>query len=134
MSKQVDIEIVDYDIDYCEAIDGHVSDFQAPAVSNPTANHAAITQPSRSALVLPTPKQDNSPLAGALVHPARIGRTAQVIRAVLAWQDGQQEPLADLVEDLMQADEARRLLAQRGYGRESQALPELAEATPALWW
>jgi hypothetical protein len=66
--------------------------------------------------------------------PVKIQRTAQIIRAVLAWQDGQQEPLADLVEDLMQADEARRLLAQRGYGRESQALPELAEATPALWW
>ena len=69
MSKQVDIEIVDYDIDYCDAIDGHVSDFQAPALTTPTANHAAITQPSRSALVLPTPKQDgNSPLAGALGH------------------------------------------------------------------
>ena len=95
MSKQVDIEIVDYDIDYCEAIDGHVSDFQAPAVSNPTANHAAITQPSRSALVLPTPKQDNSPLAGSPVHPARIGRTAQTIRALLPRQHGQPEPITD---------------------------------------
>ncbi len=66
--------------------------------------------------------------------PVKVQRTAQIISAVLAWQDGQQEPLADLVEDLMQADEARRLLAQRGYGRETQALPDLAEATPALWW
>ena len=67
MSKQVDFEVIDYDTDYCDAIDGHVSDFQAPAVSTHTANHAAITQPSRGALVLPTPKQDGAnPMAGAL--------------------------------------------------------------------
>lgn len=68
MSKQVDIEIVDYDIDYCDAIDGHVSDFQAPALTTPTTNHAAITQPSRGALVLPTQQAAPNPLAGALGH------------------------------------------------------------------
>ncbi len=80
------------------------------------------------------PELHTDTLVASLVHPARIGRTAQIISAVLAWQEGQQEPLADLVEDLMQADEARRLLAQRGYGREAQALPDLAEATPVIWW
>ncbi len=69
MSKQTDLEIIDYDIDYCEAIEGSVTDFQAPALTTPTTNHAAITRQSRGALVLPTPKQDgNSPLAGALGH------------------------------------------------------------------
>lgn len=66
--------------------------------------------------------------------PAKVQRTAQIISAVLAWQAGQQQPLASLVDDLMQAEEARRLLAQRGYGGETQALPELAKATPVLWW
>lgn len=65
---------------------------------------------------------------------AKVKRTAEIINAVLAWQAGQQQPLADLVNALTEADEARRLLAQRGYGSEAQALPELAKATPVLWW
>lgn len=69
MSKQVEIEIVNYDTGYLDAIDGSVTDITTTALATThTANHAAFTQPSRGALVLPTPKQDNSPLAGALAH------------------------------------------------------------------
>lgn len=64
----------------------------------------------------------------------KIQTTQQIINAVSAYQTGQQQPLCELVERLLKADEARRLLAQRGYGRETQALPELAKATPVLWW
>ena len=73
-------------------------------------------------------------IAQAEKTPVKIQRTTQIIQAVLAWQEGQQEPLADLVDTLLEADEARQMLAQRGYGRETQALPELAKETPVLWW
>lgn len=64
----------------------------------------------------------------------KIQATQQIINAVSAYQTGQQQPLRELVEKLLTADEALRLLVQRGYGRETQALPELAKATPAIWW
>lgn len=67
MSKQVDFEVVDYDTEYLDAIDGSVTDITALATTH-TANHAAITQPSRSALVLPTQQAAPNPLAGALDH------------------------------------------------------------------
>lgn len=58
----------------------------------------------------------------------------QIINAVSAWKLGQQQPLCDLVEQLLKAQEAKKMLAQRGYGIESQELPDLVKATPAIWW
>jgi len=73
------------------------------------------------------------PKEGHMIDP-KMQTMQQIINAVSAYQSGQHQPLADLVDAVMQSEEARRLLAQRGYGRESQALPELAKATPVLWW
>jgi hypothetical protein len=65
MSKKkkqpVTIDLIDYDIDYLDGVEGSVTDFQAPAVTTHTAthtdDHAAITRQSRGNLVLPTPAQ-----------------------------------------------------------------------------
>ena len=64
MSKQVDFEILNYDTEYLDAIDGSVTDI----TTTPTANHAAITQQSRGALVLPSQQAAPNPMAGALAH------------------------------------------------------------------
>ena len=69
MSKQVDFEILNYDTEYLDAIDGSVTDITTTALATtPTANHAAVTQQSRSGLVLPTQQAAPNPLAGALSH------------------------------------------------------------------
>ena len=71
MSKQVDFEILNYDTDYLDAIEGSVVDAPTTALATtPTADHAAITRQSRSALVLPTPAQapahGQNPIVAAL--------------------------------------------------------------------
>ena len=63
MSKQPTFEVIDYDIDYLDAIEGSVAD--APATTH-TADHAAITRQSRSTVVLPTPAQGQNPIVAAL--------------------------------------------------------------------
>ena len=50
-SHDTDIEIVNYDTEYLDALDGSVTDIV------PTATHTAITRPTRANLVLPTPNQ-----------------------------------------------------------------------------
>jgi len=67
-SKQpVTIDLIDYDIDYLDGIEGSVTDTPTTALATtPTADHAAITRPSRGNLVLPTPVQAvNRPDIGA---------------------------------------------------------------------
>ncbi len=59
MSKnQPTFEVLNYDTDYLDAIDGSVTDTHTTALATIPANdHAAITRQSRGNLVLPTPAQ-----------------------------------------------------------------------------
>ena len=60
MSKKqpTTIDLIDYDISYLDKIEGSVTDAPTTALATtPTADHAAITRPSRGNLVLPAPVQ-----------------------------------------------------------------------------
>lgn len=69
-NKPVTIDLIDYDTSRLDVIEGSVTDFQAPAVTTPTAtptaDHAAITRQSRSTVVLPAPAQGPNPIVAAL--------------------------------------------------------------------
>lgn len=58
----------------------------------------------------------------------------QIIQAVDAWRSGQEQPLTALIATLLQVEEARRLLARKNYGEDSQDLPATVESVPAIWW
>ena len=65
MNKQVDLEIVDYDTEYLDAIDGHVTDIVPTTGPKAYPNH---TQNVPSNLVLPSQQAGPNPMAGALAH------------------------------------------------------------------
>ena len=65
MSKQVDLEILNYDTEYLDAIDGSVTDIVPTTV--PKA-YPQRTQSIPSNLVLPSQQAAPNPMAGALAH------------------------------------------------------------------
>ena len=65
MSKQVDFEILNYDTEYLDAIDGSVTDIVPTAVPTSYPNH---TQGIPNNLVLPSQQAAPNPMAGALAH------------------------------------------------------------------
>lgn len=65
MSKQVDLEILNYDTEYLDAIDGHVTDIVPTAVP---ISYPQRTQNVPSKLVLPSQQVAPNPMAGALAH------------------------------------------------------------------
>ena len=65
MSKQVDLEILNYDTEYLDAIDGHVTDIVPTTGPKAYPNH---TQNVPSNLVLPSQQAGPNPMAGALAH------------------------------------------------------------------
>lgn len=88
MSKQPTFEVIDYDTDYLDAIEGGVTDTHTTALATiPATDHAAITRQSRGNLVLPTPTQ--APAQGQKPIVAALGQ-------LLAPQstDGQQDAYA----------------------------------------
>ena len=65
MSKQVDIEILNYDTEYLDAIDGSVTDIVPTAV--PTS-YPERTRTIPNSVVLPSQQASPNPMAGALAH------------------------------------------------------------------
>jgi hypothetical protein len=65
MSKKLDLEIINYDTEYLDAIDGSVTDIVPTTVPKAYPNH---TQGIPSNLVLPSPPAAPNPMAGALSH------------------------------------------------------------------
>ena len=65
MSKQVDLEILNYDTEYLDAIDGHVTDIVPTTGPKAYPNH---TQSVPSNLVLPSQQAATNPMAGALAN------------------------------------------------------------------
>jgi len=72
MSKQVDLEIIDYDTDYLDAIDGSVTDIVPTTVPKAYPNH---TQGIPSNLVLPS--QQAAPKAAPPVEAPRASSDQQ---------------------------------------------------------
>ena len=65
MSKQVDLEIINYDTEYLDAIEGSVTDIVPTTGPKAYPNH---TQGIPGNLVLPSQQAAPNPMAGALAH------------------------------------------------------------------